>query len=335
MFGWIKEHPYLSGGLALMLIVVYIVIRNLSSSSQASNSPVTAAQASGVPDDTIAALQLQTNAQIQSATLSTDATIAGYNAAVNQTQIQASSALNLGNDQTQAALTLGLAQNGNNTQSILELLGGQPGASSVTSALVNPSLFAAASNPPNAVTNTDPIAAPPAAPPVSQQPAAPPAATNPVNTGASNVASVPIIESNGGATDLYDSDVSGANLINDSSYAVNPAYYATGAATSQFASILGLQAGSQASVVGASGGPFVNPAENTLTVPGAGGQPAGPVDAGQLINELQSTAPGEWSTILGGYGVGLSAAQENQIYQLFGANQAVPEMSAETSNVGG
>lgn len=78
MWEWIKQHPYLSGALALLLIVLFIVFRNRSSASS---------QPSGViqtgPSDTISAMGIQANAALGAAQLQAQTQVAGYNAAVN------------------------------------------------------------------------------------------------------------------------------------------------------------------------------------------------------------------------------------------------------------
>jgi hypothetical protein len=75
-------------------------------------------------------------------------------------------------------------------------------------------------------------------------------------------------------------------------------------------------------VVGASGGIFADPSSSGLVTP------SGDANTGQMLSELQNTAPGSWSTILSGYGITDSAGINNQISQLFGVNQAVPYQGA-------
>jgi hypothetical protein len=120
---------------------------------------------------------------------------------------------------------------------------------------------------------------------------------------------------------IYEQDVTGG-IAGGGSYGVSSAYYATPQATANLAEILGTQSVVTPSVVGASGGPFGNPpTEDIIT-------PSGTVDAGQMLNELQSTPPALWTTILGGYGIQDTAAVTNQIYSMFGANQAIPQVTA-------
>jgi hypothetical protein len=123
------------------------------------------------------------------------------------------------------------------------------------------------------------------------------------------------------APDLYQQNVTGA-IAGGGTYGLNSDYYATPGATTSIAQILGLQPVTIPSVVGASGGIFGNPSSSGLVTPD------GAVNTGQMLSELQHTAPGSWSTILNGYGITDNAGIDNQISQLFGANQAVPYQGA-------
>lgn len=78
MWNWIKEHPYLSGALALLLIVLFIVFRNRS---KGSSQPAGVIQTG--PSDTVSAMGIQANAALGAATLQAQTQVAGYNAAVN------------------------------------------------------------------------------------------------------------------------------------------------------------------------------------------------------------------------------------------------------------
>lgn len=125
MIEWIKEHPYLSGGLAFVVVVLFVVLRNRSNSSSA--TPLVYQNG---PSDAISALSIQSGAAVQAAQLQMQGQIAGYNAAVNETQLttaaqttqtqiaggvqlqQILSAADVQNHSTDAALTLGLANLG-------------------------------------------------------------------------------------------------------------------------------------------------------------------------------------------------------------------------------
>lgn len=130
MIEWIKEHPYLTGGLGLVLIVLFLVIRNASSNSS------TQAAASGPTgtSDSIQALEIQSGAGVAAAQIAANATVSTANAALNAHAIDAQvanlqtlGAVDVSNRQTQAALTLGLANGGQSTMSILQLLDAQLG----------------------------------------------------------------------------------------------------------------------------------------------------------------------------------------------------------------
>jgi hypothetical protein len=122
-------------------------------------------------------------------------------------------------------------------------------------------------------------------------------------------------------SDLYEQNVTGT-IAGGGTYGLNSDYYATPGATTNIAQILGLQPVTIPSVVGASGGIFTDPSSSGLVTPG------GDANAGQMLSELQNTAPGSWSTILSGYGINDSAGINNQISELFGVNQAVPYQGA-------
>ena len=123
---WIKEHPYLTGGL-ILAVIIFFALRSKASaaSSNGPNGVVTVG-----PSDSTQALALQANAGVQAATLGAQTQVAGYNAAVNITQLQTAAAdIQAGyardvqlanifqgygaeNNRTAAALALGLAQLG-------------------------------------------------------------------------------------------------------------------------------------------------------------------------------------------------------------------------------
>jgi hypothetical protein len=120
---------------------------------------------------------------------------------------------------------------------------------------------------------------------------------------------------------LYDETVSGTDTLTNTPISVNPTYYASGSATASLAAILGLTATSTPSVVGASGGPFMDPAQSGLIVPSGGAPtPQGSVaNTGQLISELQNTNPGLWQSVLNSYGLPDSSSINTQLSQFLGA----------------
>lgn len=319
---WVKQHPYMS----LAVVGALVLLWYLYSQGQAQAQAQAAAQTgTSGPDDTIQAMEIQAGAQVQAAQISAQATTAQYAAQLQLAQLQYAATAQQNNSQNQAALTLGLAQAGESTASILQLLGAQPGASPVSTTVV-----------PTTTAVTTPAGTPNAvAAPTNPAPVTPlPAATTPVQAAVQNTYTVPtgapsitLQSPNATAAEhaldpqIYEQDVTGT-IAGGGSYGVNNTYYATPAATAQLDQILGLQSVVAPSVVGASGGPFYNPpTEDVIT-------PSGTVDAGQMLNELQSTPPALWTTILGGYGIQNNAQVTSQIYQMFGANQAIPETSA-------
>lgn len=114
MVQWIEEHPYLTGGLVLAVVVLWVIIRNRSQASQNAQTVY-----SGGPSENLQALELQSGLQLQSSQLAAQTQIAGYNAATNAVQLQTAGAIanaqigaGVQNTQTAAQLQLGLAQLG-------------------------------------------------------------------------------------------------------------------------------------------------------------------------------------------------------------------------------
>jgi hypothetical protein len=132
MLEWIKRHPYLSGGLALGLLVLFFVIR--SRSSAAANTAGTSGTAGGLSEQSYVALQeanLQASTQLQGAQIAAGAqanqtaaelaaTQVQANAATTQTQLQQQTQLQniltsgqVGLEQINAQLQLGQTQSAN------------------------------------------------------------------------------------------------------------------------------------------------------------------------------------------------------------------------------
>ena len=104
MINWIKEHPYLAGGLVLVVIVLIAILRKGSSAS--ASQTATAA----TTDNTAA---LQANAAIQQMAYQAQTQVAGYNAQVNAVALQTAAQQNIAESQTGGAVQLGLAQSAN------------------------------------------------------------------------------------------------------------------------------------------------------------------------------------------------------------------------------
>jgi hypothetical protein len=125
MWAWIKEHPYLTGTLVLVIIILFALRSKASASSNGPNGVVTVG-----PSDSTQALGLQANAAVQNATIAGQTQVQGYQAAVNIASLNASAAdiqagyardvqlanifagSGVENNRTAAALQLGLAQLG-------------------------------------------------------------------------------------------------------------------------------------------------------------------------------------------------------------------------------
>lgn len=399
---WIEEHPYLAGGVALGAVVLWVLVRGSGSSSTAA----AATTATAGPSDSLQAQAIAAGASVQQAQITANAQVQSYSAALAQAQMQANSAdlqtvtagqvalqtaalqanvsnqqtaaaLQLGivtaqqatsqnNTNTQANLTLGLANGGQSTQSVLELLAAQPGASPAQFHWLiggtNPSSAPATTttvttnqntNTGNNSSNTDSTAASdpyttsggvyvPPFPSYLQNPsvaAAQIAAQTPSFDPASPDYVTPVAGAQAAIAydpHLYDS-VQG-DIAGGGSYTPNPQYYATSDAATQLATTLGLQQGSiTPGNVGLSGGPFTQPQAQAVYVSQGAGTPsgAGLVDTGQILSGLQNTPPQTWATQLAGYGITLTADQESQIYQSFGNQQAVPANITYGSSNGG
>jgi hypothetical protein len=346
MIDWIKDHPYLFGGLLVGLLILFVLYRNAQSAAASVAAQSTGPAVSTGPDDTIQAAEIAAGTQVAQAQLAANQTVAGYNASINAAAIaaqsqnlQTSAGVVTNNVNTQAQLTLGLASAGQSTQSVLELLGAQPLASSVAQQFLT-------------VSSVGPATPAPVAAPASPVTPVTTGSVTPITTGSvaplggtlqtlMNPITPPIPVTlptsptdPGQISDIYESDPTGENSATGQSYPLSPDYYATPSSAADFASILGLTTASTGPVggVGVSGGPFSNPSAVGFNVSTGTPSGAGVANAGQVISQLQSTAPSEWANELAGYGISLNSSQENQIYQLFGSNQAVPEMSNDPTH---
>lgn len=348
MLDWIKEHPYLTGGLVLGAIVLWVILRS-GSSSQSTAASTTVTGSTG-PDDTIAAAEIAAGTQIGLAQVAANAQTVASNAQTNQLQIaaqvqnlQTGAGVAINNQNTQASLTLGLAQAGQGTNSILELLGAQPGASPVAQGVlisgIGPSVPGGGGiSPPPSPTggSTGSGGSGGVSSGVGPGSSGAGTAVNPVNPNVPGSGPVTIAGSGSNAlVQPYQTGVTGVDEETGASYGLNPDYYATSAAAAQFAGILGLTEGNAGPEggVGSYSGPFVNPNQIGFNVTAGAPTPtgAGTVSAGEVINQLQSTPPGLWASELGAYGISLTPAQESQIYASFGTNQAVPEMHGDST----
>ena len=321
LIGWVKEHPYLSGGVALALVVLYALYSSSSSSSAAAQS--TAANATGLPDDTVQQAELAAGTQTALAQLATNTSIAQDQAAVNVQQLQSQQAVEQSNQQTQAALTLGLAQAGQSTSSILELLGAVNGngAANTTQTVTSgnspstPGGGTATSTSGGSVSGSGASStSTPVTTSTGQQVATP--NLNPTPVMIQSPPSTATVDPGG---TVYENDVTGIDNETGQTYGLNSQYYATPAAAQSLAQILGTSSGSVASDVGAVGGPFANPATQDIQVsqgagnPYSGGSGAGYANAGQIIAGLEATPQSTWATQLAGYGFSLTGAEEQQI----------------------
>src|SRR4029077_3392203 len=99
MMEWIKSHPYLTGGLALAVLVLYVLYRNSQSAASAPASTAVPGQS-----DAITALEIQTGAVTGQAQLSYQASIAQLQTSQNVAQLQTAASTTLGSQQTAAQL---------------------------------------------------------------------------------------------------------------------------------------------------------------------------------------------------------------------------------------
>jgi hypothetical protein len=118
MLDWIKEHPYLTGGLVLALIVLWVIIRSRSQAAAAASASSGGTTVAG-PSDALSEAELAAGVQVQSAQLAAQAQITQGSQAVNAQQLNDAAQVALGqisggvaNNQTAAQLQLGLAQYG-------------------------------------------------------------------------------------------------------------------------------------------------------------------------------------------------------------------------------
>jgi hypothetical protein len=79
---WIKEHPYLSGSLVLVAIILFFVIRRASSGTASASAP-----AAGGPSEGLLAAQLQASTQLQGATIAATAQQNQVNAQLAAVQV--------------------------------------------------------------------------------------------------------------------------------------------------------------------------------------------------------------------------------------------------------
>jgi hypothetical protein len=338
---WVESHPYLLGGVLLAIVVLYVLYSNAANAASSASASTAASTATSAPDDAIQEAEIAAGTTVAQTQLSANAAVAQDNATINETALaaqvanaQTSASVQNNNVNTQASLTLGLANAGQSTSSILELLGGQPGASPFTQNLISSGVPASVPGGGGIVSVTNVSTPSYSSSPNPQVYQTPIVNSTPVSIAGQTST---IAQSATVATDpsdnpsLYESNVTGTDEETGTSYDLNPQYYATPQAASSLASILGAQTATAASVVGATGGPFVNPSSTGIVVSQGTPTGAGVANAGQILSGLQNTAPGTWATQLAGYGFTLTAPEESQISELFGSNQAVPDDTSDTT----
>jgi hypothetical protein len=331
---WAKSHPYLLGSVVLALVVLWSLFS--SSSSTATTSTAATTTASGTPDDSVQEAEIAAGTTVAQTQLALNGQVAQYNEQGNVAALQATSAnlqtsagVQENNENTQASLTLGLAQAGQGTTSILELLGGQPDASPITQQLVVSGIGAGTPTSSNSGGGSISSSGGVSTGSIGQSGQTQTGTTStggtytggPVTSTSQQNTSDP-----GQIAQLYDPDVTGTDEETGETYGINPIYSASPTAAADFASILGLQTASTGPIggVGSTGGIFVNPSATGVVVSQGTPTGAGVANEGQIIAGLQSTAPGTWATQLAGYGINLTSDEENEIYNMFGSNQAVP-----------
>jgi hypothetical protein len=104
VLNWIKEHPYLAGGMVLAVFVLFVLFRNRSAAATSQQS-----SAAG-PSDSVAVAGLQANAAVQNSAYAAQTQIAGYSAQVNAEALKTAAETSIANTQTAGAVSLGMDQ---------------------------------------------------------------------------------------------------------------------------------------------------------------------------------------------------------------------------------
>lgn len=133
---WVQQHKALAIAISMGFLLLLYLWKSSRNAAQANAAAATQAVPGG-PSDQILSQEIQAQAALQQERIVAQAQSLqyGYQAQVDLATIQAQEYAS--NAQNQAALTLGLAQAGDSTQSILQLLGAQPGVAPTTSVVGN------------------------------------------------------------------------------------------------------------------------------------------------------------------------------------------------------
>ena len=86
---WIEEHPYISGGLVLGVIILFFILSSSNSSASASTATTDASGLTPAQDASLQALQLQSATQLQGAQIQAQTQANSDSAAVAAAQVQA------------------------------------------------------------------------------------------------------------------------------------------------------------------------------------------------------------------------------------------------------
>jgi hypothetical protein len=317
---WVKQHKGLaiaiSGGLLILLYLYYS-----SQSAAQANSAAAAQAASGMPDDTILSQEIAAQATLQQEQIAAQAQTSQYQYAAQVDLATVQGQASASNAQNQAALTLGLAQAGDSTSSILQLIGAQPGVTTTTSATGNSTTsptatatLTGATAAGGTGTNAQPVAVPITTMPVPITPAGAAIANSNIIVNPATMATDPNTSNEVMQTEA---DVYGTTAAStgDVEYAV----WSTPAMRANFADLRGMHAIVSSSVVSGSGGPFYNaPGEDVVSENGI-------VGAGQIVSEVANANPAQWTAILANHGIQNTASVHSGLVNMFGPNQVLPE----------
>ena len=365
---WVKAHKALTialGGGILVLIYLYYS----SQQAAAANAAAAAQAASGMPDDTILSQEIQAQAALQQEQIQAQAQTAQeqYTAQVDTATLTAQQQAS--NAQTQAALTLGLAQAGDSTSSILQLLGAQPGTATTTSTVgnttTNPTATATVTGATTGATTTTSTGASSGTGTNSQTNPAPVTAISPVNNTAvyanPNVPTLSATAQTFGtappsAYSVYVSNCEGANpdCVPGDQYCISSWQSVVNACDTQYVtdpssphnmvnSPLSVTPTAdvstsndtpiyEADVTGGTAGGAGGTANNATfaSIISSSGAPSSAATSG-LMAQLENSTPSEWAGILNNAGVTNSASIQSQLITALGPNLPIAQTSSGVS----
>ncbi|HEY6371854.1 MAG TPA: hypothetical protein VIX37_14835 [Candidatus Sulfotelmatobacter sp.] len=350
---WVKTHK----GLAIAVSGGVLILVYLWRSSQNASAAAAATQVSGAPSDAVMTADIQAQAALQQEQIAAQAqgTQEGYQAQVDLAYIQAQQGAS--NQQNQAALTLGLAQAGNSTQSILELIGAQPGtvpsSSTVGNSTTSPAAAATLTGAaPGAGTGTNQQVNPNPVTPLPQPstPVSVALARDPSQAASTGTMSYYDLLAEVGLQNCQPTDISCVANNASKQQDVETFWAANEVAGVPEGTVITVNPLTSSQVTGPSGyydptyqGGNTLPSNNytvtmpsaaaggavvsSSTVPASGGPPGGdlfhPVLTAGIINSVHNASPTMRTSILSSYGIQDTAAAETGISHMLGTNEPV------------